>query len=238
MSVPHQPQGSNLHVSLLPRPLRLAARALVLGIALFTLTGCQFGKQIQHKRLIEHQALIDFSGLKAPEIVESVKVRAGLPQTWHAPTPQKTNLYTHGQWKSPSGHTAVGAVHIRLPLPISADMLAWFAKREYTKKADDGKLIREWKDALGRRWFEAENNKYRVQGYCLVQGFQAWIIYFGYKTQHPPSFDEVSLAARSADTFIPITGKIDRNDDARTAGDSSKPEKTPTTQPAPVAAVK
>jgi hypothetical protein len=126
-------------------------------------------------------------------------------------------------------------VLIRLPLPLSAEMVCWFAKREYTKKAQDGKIIREWKDALGRRWFEAENNKYHVRGYCMVQGFQAWFVYFGYKTEHPPNFDEISLAAKSADTFIPITGKVVSDDDARTAGESSKPVKVPTTRPAPLA---
>ena len=212
---------------------RRASLALACGLSL--LAGCQGMKPIEHKRLIEHQALIDFSGLKAPETHEAIRVLAGLPESWKAPPAQKTGLYTHTQWKSPSGHTAVGAVLIHLPLPLSADTVVWFAKREYTKKADDGKLIREWKDALGRRWFEAENNKYRVRGYCLVQGFQAWIVYFGYRTQHPPNFDEISLAARSADTFIPVTGKIESDDDARTAGEASKARKSPATQPAPVA---
>ena len=192
------------------------------------LAGCQMGKQIQQKRLIEHQALLDFSGLKAPETLEDVRGRAGLPESWKAQPPQKTSLYTHGQWKSPSGHTAVGAVLIRLPLPLSADTIAWFAKREYSNRADDGKILKEWKDDLGRRWFEAENNKYRVRGYCLAQGFEAWIIYFGYKTQHPPNFDEVSLAARSADTFIPLTGQ------AAEAMEKASPTKPPTTQPSPL----
>jgi hypothetical protein len=192
-------------------------------------------KAIEQKRLIEHQALIDFSGLKSPETLEAVRVRAGLPESWKAQPPQKAGLYTHGQWKSPSGYTAVGAVLINLPLPLSADMVAWFAKREYTKRAEDGKLIREWKDAFGRRWFEAENSKYHVRGYCVVQGFHAWVVYFGYKTQQPPNFDEISLAARSADTFLPLTGKIESDDDARTAGGATKGAEKPTTQPAPAA---
>ena len=192
----------------LRRPSRLPWCSLpALACAVCLIGGCQGSKPIEHTRLIEHQALIDFSGLKNAEAIESLKVHAAIPESRQAPAPQKTTLYTHGQWKSPSGHTAVGAVLVRLPLPLSADTVAWFAKREYSKKADDGKILKEWKDALGRRWFEAENNKYRVQGYCLAQGFEAWIVYFGYKTQFPPNFDEISLAARSADTFIPLTGK-------------------------------
>src|SRR5688500_1312919 len=115
------------HVGVSDR-FRGAFAALAMG--LFFLGGCQGMKPIEHKRLIEHQALIDFSGLKSPQTLEDVRMSAGLPQSWKAPPPQKTNLYTHGQWKSPSGHTAVGAVLIRLPLPLGADTVAWFAKRE------------------------------------------------------------------------------------------------------------
>ena len=214
--------------------IRFRGAFVALLLASGLLAGCQGAKPIEHKRLIEHQALLDFSGLKAPETLEDVRGRAGLPESWKAQPPQKTSLYTHGQWKSPSGHTAVGTVLIHLPLPLSADMVCWFAKREYTKRAEDGKLIREWKDALGRRWFEAENNKYHVRGYCMAQGFHAWIVYFGYKTQSPPNFDEIALAARSADTFIPLTGKVESDDHARTAGDGTKPSKAPSTQPSPV----
>jgi hypothetical protein len=212
----------------LSRVSRIRSRSFcATAAALLLLAGCQGGKQIEHTRLIEHQALIDFSGLKAAETVESLKVRAAIPESWQAPTPQKTSLYTHGQWKSPSGHTAVGAVLIRLPLPLSADTIAWFAKREYSKKADDGKVLREWKDSLGRRWFEAQNNKYRVQGYCLAQGFEAWIVYFGYKTQFPPHFDELSLAARAADTFIPLTSAAAKEvERAQTATSAEKAEAT------------
>ena len=61
----------------------------------------------------------------------------------------------------------------------------------------------EWIDDVGRSWFEAENNKYHVQGYVLTRGFNAWIVYFGYKTGYPPDLAELSIAARAAETFVP-----------------------------------
>jgi hypothetical protein len=168
--------------------------------------GCQSAHPIQSHRLIEHQAMVDFSGLKAVETLPEFKVNAAVPSSWEAVTPHKTALYTHGQWRAPSGRTAVGAALIRLPLPLSAKTVLWFAKGEYTKRSSDGKLIDQWIDELGRAWFEAENNKYHVRGYCLAQGFEAWVIYFGYKTDHPPEPTEISLAARCADTFVPRAG--------------------------------
>ena len=83
-------------------------------------------------------------------------------------------------------------------------MLLWLAKREY--KANDGKILSEWKDELGRPWFEAENAKYRVRGYVVVSGFQAWVIYFGHKIGFPPDPAELSLAARTADSIMPNLG--------------------------------
>jgi hypothetical protein len=187
---------------------RFAAGLLLTAIGLVAAGGCQIGKQLESRRLIEHQALIDFSGLKSAETIESLKVHAAVPQAWEAMPPQKTALYTFGQWKSASGHTGVGVAYIRMPLPFNADTVLWFAKREYSKKAADGRIMGEWTDELGRSWFEAENNKYHVRGYALAQGFEAWIVFFGYKVNFPPDAGDIGLAARCADTFVPLVGSV------------------------------
>jgi len=90
-----------------------------------------------------------------------------------------------------------------LPLPLAARTIIWFAKLEYSKRADDGKVLREWDDDLGRPWFEAENNKYHVRGYVVVKGFEAWIVYCGYRTAFPPQVSELAAAQRSAETIMP-----------------------------------
>ena len=83
----------------------------------------------------------------------------------------------------------------------------WFAKQRYSKQSEDGKLINQWVDALGRSWFEAENNKYHVRGYVVTKGFTAWIVYSGFKTQGPIDTSELALAARSMETMIPQINK-------------------------------
>lgn len=180
-----------------------AVRAAVVAAVLLLGVGCQAADKATNRRLIEHQALIDFSGLAETEPVEGVKVSCSLPRQWQKMPLKKTPLYAHQQWRSPSSHTGIGVVYVRLPLPLSERMLLWFARREYTKANEDGKTLGQWTDELGREWFEAENNKYHVRGYALVRGFHAWIVYFGTKAGYPPDMAELNLAARCAQTFVP-----------------------------------
>ena len=186
-------------IALPPRRLALLAVVALLACA----GGCQTATRATNRRLIEHQALIDFSGLRPAEDLEAVKVSCSVPRQWEALALKKTGLYAHQQWKSPSGHTGIGVVYVRLPIPLSEKTLLWLAKREYTKSSEDGKVIGQWTDDLGREWFEAQNSKYHVRGYALVRGFHAWMVYFGSKTGYPPNVAELGLAARAVETFIP-----------------------------------
>lgn len=182
------------------------------GAAVFlipVLVGCQQAPQVSRQKLIDHVAMIDFTGLKPVEAVESVKAQAAVPRQWERLDLQKNAFYTHQQWRSPSSRTGMGVAHVRMPLPLSTGMLLWLARREYTKKANDGRILAEWTDDLGRPWFEAENAKYRVRGYVVVSGFQAWVIYFGHKSGLPPDPAELSLAARAATSVVPNIGGKD-----------------------------
>jgi hypothetical protein len=185
-----------------PPVVRLSLLAVVGGL-LACAGGCQTSTPTTNRRLIEHQAMIDFSGLQPAQTIEAVKASCSIPHQWETLATKKTPLYSHQQWKSPSSHTGFGVVYIRLPLPFSERTLLWFAKREYTKASEDGKLIAQWTDDLGREWFEAQNNKFRVQGFALVRGFNAWVVYFGSKTNYPPDVAELGLAARAVETFLP-----------------------------------
>jgi hypothetical protein len=183
-------------------------------------SGCQTSAPTTNRRLIEHQAMIDFSGLQPAETVEAVKASCSVPHQWEALPVKRTGLYSHQQWKSPSTRTGFGVVYIRLPLPLSERTLLWFAKREYTKASEDGKLIGQWTDDLGREWYEAQNNKYHVQGFALVRGFNAWVVYFGSKTNYPPDVAELGLAARAVETFLPDPRRPPKNPGA---ADDDKP---------------
>jgi hypothetical protein len=181
-------------------------------LALLTLlglaSGCTMTHTVSTNRLLAHQELIDPTGLKQTQANEALHVTSSPPDQWHSLALQKTALFTHQQWKSPTGATGSGVLYVHLPLPLSAKMVLWFAKFQYTRDATgDGKLLGQWTDELGRPWFEAEDAKYHVKGYAVVDGFSAWIVYFGYKKNHPANESELDLAAKYVQTVIPMTGE-------------------------------
>jgi len=183
--------------------IRSAASFAVAVVFVSSLTGCQLAQTVPTARLIQHQAMIDPTGLKETEEIAEVKAHIAAPKSWEQLAPKKHAMYTDLQWRSPSKMTGVGVAHVRLPLPIPARAIAWLAQKEYSKKADDGKILGTWDDHLGRPWFEAENSRYHVRGYIVSKGFEAWIIYCGYKTEQPPSASELGVAARALETIVP-----------------------------------
>ena len=183
--------------------LKSARAGGIVFILMLLSSGCQVNPTISTAKLIHHQQVIDTTGLKEVETVEAVKAQAAPPQKWDPLAIKKTALFTDMQWRSPSKMTGVGVAYVRMPLPVPAGALIWFAKQEYCKRADDGKLIGEWTDGIGRPWFEAENKKYHVRGYVVTRGLEAWIVYCGYRTEQPPSQDELKIAQRSVETIVP-----------------------------------
>lgn len=166
--------------------------------------GCQSGHPVSNYRLIEHQAMVDFSGLDSTLSREPLRVVCAIPRNWEQLPLQSSPLYNHQQWRAPSTATGVGVAYVHLPLPLSTDMVIWLAKQKYTQRADDGRLIAEWTDSLGRHWVEAENRKYHVRGYALTEGCSAWFVYFGYKINRPLQPGEIEMAAKSLETVVPI----------------------------------
>lgn len=193
-------------------------------VALFTLTGCQVSQTVPAQRLIQHQVMIDCSGLMEQETVAEVKAHIAPPQKWDKLAAKKTLLFTDSQWRAPSRMTGVGVAYVRLPIPLPAKALIWIAKREYAQKAGDGKLIAEWTDELGRPWFEAENSTYHIRGYAMTKGFEAWIIYCGYKMIEPPSAADLGLAGRCLETIVPTPFLPDGPPQSRTAASSNPSE--------------
>jgi hypothetical protein len=166
--------------------------------------GCQIGPTVTTQRLLTHQVLIDFTGLKPAQPIDALRVTISPPRDWELIETRKSSLFTHQQWRSPTHGNAVGVAFMKMPLPFGARMIAWLAKHEYAKQASDGKVLGEWTDSLGRPWFEAENSKYHIRGYVMTRGTEAWIVYYGCKLNTPPQAEEMSLAARSMETIVPM----------------------------------
>ena len=184
---------------------RFASRSIALMLGMALLGSCSVvPTATETTKWMRHRALIDFSGLKQVESVPAIKASLAAPIGWERIPPKPSRLYVHEQWRSPSGFTGVGIAYIRMPFPLGASTLAWFAKQEYGKKAEDGKIIAQWTDSLDRTWFEVENKKYHVRGYVTTRGLDAWIIYSGYRLAKTPDPYELSVAMRSLETIAPM----------------------------------
>lgn len=192
--------------------LRVSRRTGVVGLSLLaatvgagvlvTIGGCQMGPTLATKKLAQHQRVASKDGLESVQAVPVLKVTAAPPADWVVLPPYKGAMYTHQQWRSPTKATGVGVIYARLPIPLPVGTLLWFAKQEYTKKQQDGRLIAQWTDNFGRSWFEAENNKYHVRGYAVVQGTDAWFVYSGYRMTMDKNANEIALAERCQETIL------------------------------------
>jgi hypothetical protein len=189
------------------------SRLIFLGLPLVTavaLTACQL-QTISTVQLQIHQSLLDKNGLAPPHLDLDVQITCAPPAQWEMLPLHKTLLYTHQQWRSPDRMVGMGVAHLRTPIPLPAQMIIWFAKKQYsTNDSDagkDGRLLSQWTDGLGRAWFEAENDTYHVKGCAMTHGFDAWVVYSGYRMHTHPDNDEIALAAKSADAVVPLIGK-------------------------------
>jgi hypothetical protein len=188
------------------RRLRAAAPCIALAAAL-VLNACQL-QAVSPVQLEIRQSLVDHDGLTAPRVDPDVQVTCAPPTEWDMLPLRKTMLYTHQQWRSPDRQVGMGVAHLRTPIPLSAQLIVWLARQQYpsidSRHSRGGHLISQWTDTLGRAWFEAENDMYHVTGCAMTHGFDAWIVYSGYRLHGHPAPDEIVLSARAANTVVPL----------------------------------
>jgi hypothetical protein len=196
-------------------------RFAVLSVPLLALAavGCQAGQAVKSQKLIEHQALVNVTGLKPAEAMDEVNVRASIPDGWSLGSRAAKLLYANRHYRSPSGRTGVGVVHATVLIPISPKVVLWMARRQYQKQGSaSGRELKSWEDALGRHWFEAENDQYRVTGYAMVEGRDVWLVYSGFKLDAPTNWAEVAEGLRAMETLVPLSAGPVRSTGPATAG--------------------
>jgi hypothetical protein len=181
------------------RPCRLLFS--LLGFTL--LIGCSTTSPQAARQLIDHQSMIDFSGLEPMAADPDVHCSLSIPQHWKALPLKEGSMYKHQQWQSPSGTTMLGIVWARSPLPLPAKTIVWLAKDEYAKKKPGGKLLNEWTDKFGRQWFEAQTDKHHGRGYVIVDGRDIWIAYSASLRARPLAPGELSQSARCLESIRP-----------------------------------
>src|SRR5688500_4306841 len=96
-------------------------------------SGCQMAAPAPRALFTEYRDKVKESGLALPMAVDPLKVNLASPAGWQALPLQKSALYTHQQWRSPSKRTGVGVTYVRMPIPLSTKTLVWFAMNEAGK---------------------------------------------------------------------------------------------------------
>jgi hypothetical protein len=182
--------------SLMGRILIAAATALC--------AGCQY-QNVSSTQLEIHQSLLNKSGLTPLHVNSLLRITCAPPELWVPLVPQDNVLFSHQQWRSPDHQVGMGVAYARTPVPLSAQMLIWFAKAHYSETQKvPGHLLGQWTDSLGRCWFEGENEKFHVIGYAMTRGRDAWVVYSGYRLGGKALLNEIALAAKGADSVAPI----------------------------------
>jgi hypothetical protein len=179
---------------------------LILAAGSLVFTGCQV-QEVSSAQLQIHQERLDRDGLTPVQMREDLHITFAEPKGWDC-LPLNTNLlYTHQQWRSADRHVGFGIAYIHTPLPLPAEAIVWLAKNQYSKgsnRDEHGKLLDEWTDTLGRRWFEAENDLYHIRGYAMTHGNSAWVVYSGFRVRARPEPEEVAVGERAAESIAPM----------------------------------
>ncbi len=174
-------------------------------LAVTGLVGCQ-SSSVSTAKLIASQSHLDFDGLQSTTLMKQVSAAGAAPRSWKQLPVESNAIYDHQQWRSPTGNTGVGIVYVHLPFPIAPATLLWLAEQHFASRlGQGGHLLDKWTDIVGRSWFTAQNSQLHICGYVITEGAVAWIVYYGYKSAGELHPAEMSIAARSVQSVVPMT---------------------------------
>jgi hypothetical protein len=163
-------------------------------------------------------------GLCQPKPVETVLAECDPPTGWIPQPLHKSERHTHQIWVSPSGKTAYGVMHFKMPLPVGVSVVHWEFLREMKKKEGEAIEISERMDpALPGMRFVCEGGRYKMRVSMTVRGFEGWAAYAATLRAQPVDQDELELAEQARENTVfgldegtVSAGSTDRLSDART----------------------
>jgi hypothetical protein len=120
------------------------------------------------------------------------------PDGWQPQPLKQTSRHAHQVWLSPTGRTAYGVIHFRLPLPLSADFVLPFFISEMRRTQGDASLISKTGDPqLPGVRFIAEGGAYHIRVNLLTSGREGWAVYAGTLRGRPEDANELQTAETS-----------------------------------------
>ncbi|HWP41261.1 MAG TPA: hypothetical protein VNL70_10070, partial [Tepidisphaeraceae bacterium] len=163
-----------------------------------TLSGCAAGTTPQHPDLAVAGRCSAMAGLDAPQHLPELRATVAPPTGWTRQRLPGGARHTHQVWQSPTGSTAYGVIHFKLPFPVGHELLLWAFINEMRRDQGQAKLLeKRWDANLGGVRFVTEGGLYRVRTNLMVRGFDGWAVYAGTLRAAPILPDELALAERA-----------------------------------------
>jgi hypothetical protein len=176
----------------------LMAGGLRLVLLAITLSGCAAGTTPQRPDLAVAGRCSSMAGLDAPQHLPELRATVAPPIGWSPQKLQGSARHTHQVWQSPTGNTAYGVIHFRLPFPVGHELLLWAFMNEMRRDQGQARLIeKRWDANLGGIRFVTEGGLYRIRTNLVVRGFDGWAVYAGTFRSGPILPDELALAERA-----------------------------------------
>ena len=140
--------------------------------------GCAKHRSINARSTIGPAEYYQTVGLTQPVPLAIVVAQVAPPLGWRAEPLKQSERHTHQVWLSPTGKTAYGVMHIKLPLPVGVNLVHWEFLREMQKREGDAvELSHQADPALPGLRFVCEGGRYRLRVNLIVRGFEGWAIY-------------------------------------------------------------
>jgi hypothetical protein len=137
----------------------------------------------------------DTLNLTSPRFDPDVMAVCDPPIGWIARPLRTGPNNVHQVWRSPTGDTAYGVIHFRMPLPVGQNLaLSGFLGQ--MKKAEGVATLLDRQDDpnLPGIRFVAEGGLHTLRGNLIVNGWEGWAIYAGTKRGQPINQKEIDLA--------------------------------------------
>lgn len=192
----------NSHLPTAPAFIAGVSRRLrfTLSILLVMLTGCRSDGPAPFAAASEVAAgpLVD------AEYDADLRARCRPPREWQPKPLERLPRSVQRVWVSPTGRTAYGVIHIRLPLPLGPDLVLWRFLAEMREVEGEGRLLSRERRG-GDVHFVAESTKYRLSARLHTAGRSAWVIYASVLRDQPVDQAEFPVAQAASESTVPGT---------------------------------
>jgi hypothetical protein len=160
--------------------------------------GCAHQNRVDPKQINAQFTGPTTRGLTTPFYDPDVQAFCDPPIGWKPDALKQNATHVHQVWHSPSGATAYGVIHFKLPLPVGENLALQGFMAHMKETEGEATLIERHDDPqLPGIRFVAEGGKYRIRANLIVGDWEGWAIYAGTFVHQKPVESELDAAIRA-----------------------------------------